>query len=258
MRFFHVTYAAENWLVKGHLAVEDRRLRAPSGTLRGFVYCRGGIGRIGMVKDDWLVRFARHGAVVMAPSYRGNEGGEGREDFGLRDRTDAMSAVSLTRTLPLVDPADVTVYGFSRGGPMALFCAMEPLGLRAAVVHGGVADLALTYEQRVDLRRMLRRVTGGPPRRFPDAYRLRSPVHRAADIRCPVLIIHGSADVQVDISHARMLQAALSAARIPHDCWILEGEGHHLTPARFDHLIDRMFAWIARTEGPPGGPGDDA
>ncbi|MHB1629567.1 MAG: alpha/beta hydrolase family protein [Bacilli bacterium] len=241
---YHLTYRADGFRQTAYLAYRRDAVKNAVAPLPGFLYLRGGVGRVGMVKQDWLLRFARRGAVVLAPVYRGNEGGEGREDFGLRDRADAFAGVTLLQNLAVVDADRVSVYGFSRGGPMALFCAMEDLNVHTAITHGGVADLALTYEQRVDLRRLLKRITGGSPTKMPDAYRERSPVWRASDIRAPLLIIHGAADVQVDVSHAQRLASACTAANVNAELWILPETGHHLPSAQWDFLIDRMFSWI--------------
>ncbi len=244
----HLTYHAAGLRQTAYVAYPRSfiQVASPTRQMPGFIYLRGGIRKVGMVKKDWLQRFARRNAIVFAPTYRGNEGGEGREDFGLADREDAFAAVRLLQSIPFVDERQVSVYGFSRGGPLALFCAMEPsLSLQAAIVHGGVADLALTYEQRIDLRRMLRRVTGGTPQRRPSAYRSRSPIFHIANVQSPLLIIHGKADVQVDFSHAALLAAACESAHIPYTAWFLTKQGHHLPPLDFDLLTDRMFAWIA-------------
>lgn len=246
---WHVSFRCDGLLEKGYLAYAQRERESDSSPGRdprpGFIYCRGGIGRVGMVKMDWLIRFARRDAVIFAPSYRGNEGGEGKEDFGFRDRADAFCAVRLLASLPAVDASQISVYGFSRGGPLALFCGTEPeLPVWRVVTHGGVADLAATYRERPDLRKMLRRVTGGTPVSAEQAYRDRSPISSVRKLRVPVLIIHGANDVQVDVSHAHHLDAALMAAHKSHDLWILPGEGHHLAPSRFDRLADDLFSWL--------------
>ncbi|MHB1683501.1 MAG: alpha/beta hydrolase family protein [Bacilli bacterium] len=241
---YHLTYRADGLRQTAYLAYRRAAVENATAPLPGFLYLRGGMGRVGMVKQDWLIRFARRDAVVLAPTYRGNEGGEGREDFGLHDRADAFAAVQLLQELAIVDSDRVAVYGFSRGGPLALFCAMEDLNVHATVTHGGVADLALTYEQRVDLRRMLKRIAGGSPTKAPAAYRERSPLWRTSDIHTPLLIVHGDADVQVDVSHAQRLASSCQAAHVDVELWILPAVGHHLPSAQWDDLIDRMFSWI--------------
>ncbi|MCI0182803.1 MAG: prolyl oligopeptidase family serine peptidase [Acidibacillus sp.] len=243
----HLTYSAAGFVQTAYIAYPKDFLQPDKlgNKWPGFVYLRGGMRSVGMVKQEWLVRFAKRGAIVIAPTYRGNEGGEGREDFGLEDRADAFAAIRLLQSMPFVDAQRTTVYGFSRGGPLALFCAMEPsLSLQAAIIHGGVVDLALTYEQRVDLRRMLRRVTGGTPTKKAQAYRLRSPIFHIANVHTPLLIIHGKQDIQVDFSHAALLAAACESASIPYTLWLLQNEGHHLHPLDFDILTDRMYDFI--------------
>ncbi|MEI0739902.1 hypothetical protein VQ056_30230 [Paenibacillus sp. JTLBN-2024] len=54
------------------------------------VYCRGGIGRVGQVKTEWLERFSQSGFIVFAPVYRGRKAG--------RDGTN--SAAPTWRTFP--------------------------------------------------------------------------------------------------------------------------------------------------------------
>ncbi len=56
------------------------------------VYCRGGIGRVGQVKTEWLERFSQSGFIVFAPVYRGTQGGEGRDEFGGADLEDVPAA----------------------------------------------------------------------------------------------------------------------------------------------------------------------
>jgi hypothetical protein len=58
-----------------------------------FVYCRGGVGGFGKVRPHWVDTFASRGFVVFAPSYRGTEGGEGRDEFGGTDREDVTAAI---------------------------------------------------------------------------------------------------------------------------------------------------------------------
>src|SRR4051812_7290829 len=80
LRLERITYTSQGLRVKGYLvAGVDGRARPP------LVYCRGGIRGVGMVRVPRLVTLARRGYTVFAPFYRGNEGGEGREDFGGED-----------------------------------------------------------------------------------------------------------------------------------------------------------------------------
>jgi dipeptidyl aminopeptidase/acylaminoacyl peptidase len=236
-----VTYLSQGLRVKALLALPEQM----NGPLPALLYCRGGIKGFGRVRPERISRLAAFGYVVLAPHYRGNEGGEGRDEFGGADRHDVFAAFHLLREMPYVDRERICVYGFSRGGIMALFAAMECHGLLAAVVWGGVSDLFVTYEERVDLRRMLRRVVGHP-RKQRDQYIARSPVYRAAEITCPVLIIHGCKDQNVGVEHARRLAEALERAGKPHEMWLAEGASHLFTGALMEEYTRKMFAWLER------------
>jgi dipeptidyl aminopeptidase/acylaminoacyl peptidase len=240
MSLYLITYMSQGLKVKGYLAVPDS-----SSPLPPLIYCRGGIRRVGMVRKHRIIILAQRGYAVFAPFYRGNEGGEGREDFGGEDRYDLFHAVTLVQSLPEVIPGPVPLLGFSRGALMALLAGAFCPGAGPIVVWGGVSDLSDTYEERVDLRRMLKRVVGHPQKQA-DAYLQRSPVHWANLIKPPVLIIHGTMDIQVDVSQARKLAGALEEAGKDYAMELYVGRGHRF-PKDVDALaLDGIFAWIVK------------
>ncbi|MEC0247533.1 prolyl oligopeptidase family serine peptidase [Paenibacillus chitinolyticus] len=233
-----VTYAAQGLRVKGYLAVPDHAEPLPA-----VVYCRGGIRRVGMVRIRRIVSMARRGYVVFAPFYRGNEGGEGREDFAGEDRYDVYHGLLMLRDLPEVASVPVSLIGFSRGALMALLAARDCEEVGPVVVWGGVSDLHDTYEERVDLRRMLKRVVGHPLKQA-DEYIRRSPARWADLIESPVLIVHGTADPQVKISHAYKLAAALEHAGKDHTMLIYEGLEHRFPKEMDEAALDEVFRWM--------------
>jgi dipeptidyl aminopeptidase/acylaminoacyl peptidase len=231
-----ITYWSQGLKVRGFLLRPLQPSPAP-----GLVYCRGGIRRVGMVSMARILPLARRGFAVLAPFYRGNEGGEGREDFAGDDRHDVYAAVRLMLRLPEVSGPKVPLIGFSRGAIMALLAAAECEGAGPVVAWGGVSDLRLTYEERVDLRRMLRRVVGHP-RKQPEEYIRRSPALWAERIASPVLILHGTGDSQVGVEHARRLARALEAAGRPYAMELYDGMGHVYT----EQALEAAVAWIRR------------
>ncbi|WP_025026718.1 alpha/beta hydrolase family protein [Caldalkalibacillus mannanilyticus] len=238
-RLFLVTYLSAGLKVKGYLAV-------PKGTgpFPALVYCRGGIRNVGMTRLAWVSRFVEQGYVVFAPFYRGNRGGEGREDFCGEDRHDVTHAIDWLKLHPQVDPKRLHLFGFSRGAVMALFAAMECKEVASVVVWGGVSEMSVTYEERIDLRRMLKRIIGGTPAKFPERYQLRSPIYFLHELECPVLIVHGTLDQQVGFIHARLLEEALHAQNKRYTTFFYEGEGHFFHAPLFNQAIERMFQWL--------------
>lgn len=274
---YHVTYISDQYKVKGYLSlpnaydlpaaalqdllhrcygdvalpiqpisssIQQGRQDIRSVRLPGLIYCRGGIGKVGRVQTHWIEQFADCGAVVFAPSYRGNEGGEGSDQFGGADREDVFSAYRFMQSLPFVQTDRISVMGFSRGAINATQTSIACKDVHKLILWGGVSDVAQTYEERVDLRRMLKRVLGGTPAKKPEAYRERSPLFLADRITCPVLIIHGTEDQQVDYNHGRNMYNRLIALQATVDMHSYEGFGHHLPASLHQTAVKRMFDWM--------------
>ena len=83
---------------------------------------------------------------------------------------------SLLANHPRVKKDSIHIFGFSRGGIMALWTAIEYPAAASMVTWGGVSDMFLTYEERVDMRRMMKRVIGGSPTKCPEHYESRTPL----------------------------------------------------------------------------------
>ena len=244
-----VTYLSQGLKVKAYMVKPQG-----DGIWPGLVYCRGGIGRVGMLRLPRMMTLAARGYVVFAPVYRGNLGGERRDEFGGEDRHDVFAAIAALRSLPYVAPGRVPLIGFSRGAVMALLAAAHCPDAGPVAVWGGVSDLLLTYEERVDLRRMLRRVVGHP-KKEPEQYARRSPVAWASHITAPVLMLHGTNDEQVGVEHARRLAAALTSAGKPHTLRIYDGLGHLFPEEEDKQALNELFAWFKRYDdfGQDGG-----
>jgi len=120
VNLFQLTLYSSGLKVKGLLA-------EPSGNNvhDGFLYLRGGIKGVGMVRPSRIAQFADQGFIVFAPFYRGNRGGEGNEDFAGEDRQDAFSGYELLKNHSRVHNNRIHVFGFSRGGVMALQVGVE-------------------------------------------------------------------------------------------------------------------------------------
>lgn len=208
-----------------------------------FMYCRGGIGSVGRVRLDWLAEFASFGRIVVAPCYRGGESGVGHDRFGGVDLEDSRVALRLAKAIPFADPTQIAVMGFSRGSINGTDAAIHEQASHL-ILWGGLSDLGRTYEERIDLRRMLKRVLQGSVYKIPEVYRERSPIYMAKNIECPVLIVHGTEDVQVDYGHARRMYEELQRLGTPVHLFKLEGLGHHMPhPVRMNVLAN-IFEWL--------------
>jgi dipeptidyl aminopeptidase/acylaminoacyl peptidase len=232
-----VTYLSNGLRVKGMLA-------EPTGEeiLDGFLYLRGGIKNVGKVRPARIAQFAAEGFIVFAPYYRGNQGGEGNEDFAGNDREDAFAAFLLLKSLPRVQ--NIHIFGFSRGGVMALMTGLEFPEAASVVTWGGVSDMSLTYMERKDLRRMMKRVIGGTPQKYPDRYKGRTPLYQLEKLTAPVLIIHGVKDGNVSVEHAYRLERRLRLLEKPVDCWYFNEFTHYFPPVVNRKVVEDLSKWM--------------
>ncbi|MYL33811.1 prolyl oligopeptidase family serine peptidase [Pontibacillus yanchengensis] len=233
-----VTYWSDGLQVKGFMVEPNDGEQYP-----GFLYLRGGIKNVGKVRIGRIIQFASYGFVVFAPCYRGNMGGEGSEDFALRDRLDGHNGARLLFNHPQVN-GEVNVFGFSRGGVMALWTALEVPNIHKVVCWGGVSDIELTYWEREDLRRMLKRVVGGTPNKYPERYEQRTPLSKMDEIESPVLLIHGAHDQNVSVEHSEKLEDVLQRQGKPVTSWIFHNLDHYFPPAINRRTVKQLAEWL--------------
>ncbi len=79
--------------------------------------------------------------VVIGSQYRGNDGGEGKEEYGGADVRDVMNLIPLARSLGYVDMNNVFLFGVSRGGMETYLALKNSIPVNAAAISGGVTDL---------------------------------------------------------------------------------------------------------------------
>lgn len=234
-----VTYWSDGFRVKGLLAepIEE-------GEYEGIVYLRGGMQHIGMVRPSRMAQLASQGFIVFAPYYRGNRGGEGRDEFAGNDRMDAVYAVDILKQHPKVKVNRIHLFAFSRGGLMALWTAILRDDLASVVTWAGVSDIIFTYKERKDMRRMMKRVIGGTPNNQAEAYRERNALDRIEEIDVPVLIIHGMLDEHVSFEQAKILEDALIAQSKKVETWYFSQFTHHIPPVHNRKIVQDLCKWM--------------
>src|SRR5215831_18290044 len=152
----------------------------------------------------------QQGYVVISPDYRGSIG-YGRDwrndvymDVGGNDAKDARMAATYLKTLGYVDSSRVGVWGLSYGGFFTLLAiTQEPTWFRAAVDVAGVADYALYYDDPYHGGWTTSRI--GTPEEHPDVYAKAAPMSHVDQIQHPLLILHGTADLNVPFIHSVLL-----------------------------------------------------
>lgn len=163
--------------------------------------------------------FLQQGYVVLAPDYRGSigYGSEWREgvymDVGGKDFRDAGMANTYLKTLPYVNEKKIGIWGLSYGGFFTLLAVTEmPTAYAAAVDVAGVADYALYYEDPYHGTWTTSRI--GTPTENPAVYAQASPVSHMDKLQTPLLVLHGTADVNVPYIHSvKLLDEAMKKGK---------------------------------------------
>jgi acetyl esterase/lipase len=141
-----------------------------------------------------------------------------------------------------VDPARISVMGGSAGANLALLAAysmgdprlppstdVAPVAVRSVINFYGPTELELSYRSGGNpayVRANLEAYIGGGPERFPDRYRLLSPLSHAEMGAPPTLTLTGASDRLVPAEHALLLDRALAQAGARHELYVLPATDH--------------------------------
>lgn len=178
----------------------------------------------GYLASQW---FADQGFAVLVTDGRGMAGRGPNWDRAiagdlagppLEDQVDALHAAAAHR--PELDLTRVAIRGWSFGGYLAALAALR----RPDVFHAAIAGAAVCDWRLYDTHYTERYL--GDPNQAPDAYESSSLLSSAAELRRPLLIIHGTVDDNVVTAHSLRLSAALTAAARPHTMLPLPGVSH--------------------------------
>lgn len=209
------------------------------------IFCRGNYVVKGQapVLLTMLRRLAKEGFLIFAPMFRGSDGTAGHDEMGGADLLDLRSAVSLVRTLPSADPANVYLYGESRGAMMTYFALRDGWPVQAAAIYGGITDLG-EYMNRIDPQgKFGATVWPDYPTKKDEILRSRSAIEWPEKINRPLLIMHGGADEGVSPMNSLRMAEALTKLKKEYELVIFAGDNHILARNRDrrDKLAARWF-----------------
>jgi len=218
------------------------------------------------VQRNYAVYYSFHqyllqqGYVVIAPDYRGSIG-YGRDwregvymDVGGKDAKDAWMAANYLKTLGYVDTDRVGVWGLSYGGFFTLIAVTDqPKLFRAGVDVAGVVDYAMYYEDPYHGGWTASRI--GTPEQNPAVYANASPLAHVDRLERPLLVLHGTSDVNVPYLHSvRLIDELLKKGKGDLVSFMTyPGEFHYFTREHVLrdawHRVDDFFA--ANLKGTP-------
>ncbi len=242
-----ITYESGGLKVRGYIAVPKSGEKLPC-----VIYNRGGNREFGALTDlraaVLLGKLARRGYVVVASQYRGNGGGEGREEFGGAEVQDVLSLIPLLEGLPRADATRIGMYGWSRGGMMTYLALARTDRLRAAIIGAGVSDSFASVAKRPKMEEhVYSELVPNWNENREQALAVRSAIRWPEKLHreTPILILHGTSDWRVHPSQSLRMAEALLEIQHPFRLMIFEGGDHGLSEFRAE-VDDAAGAWLDR------------
>jgi dipeptidyl aminopeptidase/acylaminoacyl peptidase len=236
-----ITYNSDGLKVKGYISYPiDNSKKYPC-----VIWNRGGIENRGVI-DSFTARgmfgqIANWGYVVFASQYRGNDGGEGKDEFGGDDVNDVLNLIPLANEIENADKTKWGIEGWSRGGMMTYIALTKTDVFKCAIVSGGIANLRCSSDESPFMRRLYE-VTMGKYKgeEFYQKCESRSIVKFADKLSktTPILIIHGTEDERVLPHDSMDLSYKLLELKIPFRLVMLEGGDHFMKKHRKE--VDEM------------------
>ena len=251
-RLERITYSSQGLRVKALVLppVGSSGSRSPV-----VIYCRGGAGPGGAIAPAnptplyEMSRYAEAGFFVIAPQYRGADGGEGKDEVGGSDVNDILALADILKSFDQADANQVFLVGVSRGAMMTFQAVRAGFPAKGIVATGLPADWELATAHNERLRDV---ATESWPEYMSDpvaAITRRSPARWANEISVPILLQHGGADGIINPVVVLDFARKLSEAGKTYDLVVYAGADHPLLTNR-DERLARTIAWM-RAMTPP-------
>ena len=186
------------------------------------VYNHGGFSGLG---NDWnggiCKSYAGQGYVVVASSYRGEDGSEGKIEVCQGEVDDVLRLLEIGRGLPYARSDRAAMVGFSHGGCITTRAVQRGAPVQMMIDFFGPTDWVSEFafvEQKISqtsdpgtkaayqgLFDLVRNALGGTPKEVPGAYVARSPAQFSSDLASfagSVMIVHGAIDALVPVAQS--------------------------------------------------------
>ncbi len=244
---FGITYWSDSLKVKGFLVTPKKK-----GIYPAIIYNRGGSLDFGSLTDSHasiglgeLARLAHSGYVIAASQYRGNGGGEGKEQYGGKDINDVLNLIPILEEESMADTSRLGLWGWSRGG-MQSFLTLRTLDrFKALAVGGPSTNLVRSAFDRPILLKNWNEIIPGINIHRDAVLAYRSAINWVNELPrdLPILILQGGADVGLKPEFTLDFAKELSRFKIPYRLIIYENGTHSLRAYR-DEFFIQLVNWF--------------
>lgn len=243
------TYQVDGLTIEGFYV---KPKQATPGALPVVIFNRGGNAGFGKVvfgtKMALIAEIAAQGYLVIGSQYRGASpdfiANNGSDEFGGRDTNDVLALPALLAENPEADPTKIALLGWSRGVMQSYLVAKQLPEIKAIISIAGPSDARTALAERPAMERVY-------TARIPDYQQ-----NKAAELSKrsvvdwldklpsrPILLIHGTADQQVNVEQSRVLSARLTERKHQHKLVIYQDDEHGLTKNQ-QPLLTEISDWL--------------
>jgi dipeptidyl aminopeptidase/acylaminoacyl peptidase len=178
-------------------------------------------------------RLAEAGFAVVAPMYRGSDGGEGRDEMGGADLNDLLNIIPVLSQLGSLDTRNVFLYGESRGGMMVFQAVRDGFPARAAATIGAFTDLG-EITSSGEGAATAKQIFPDFEQRRDEIISRRSAIRWPERLSIPLLLMHGSADRDVPPAQTLLLATQLAKTQKEFGVIVYPGGDHQLQRYRVE------------------------
>lgn len=197
-----------------------------------------------------VAAFAEKGMFVLRPNPRGSTGYSvkfrlaNQRDWGGEDYNDLMAGVDHVINSGMVDSTRMGVMGWSYGGFMSSWIVGHTNRFKVASIGAPVVDLA-SQNMTDDINGFLPSYMKKEPWEDWEVYNAHSPLRFVQNVKTPVLLQHGEADIRVPFSQGVMFYNALKRRGVPVRFLVLPRQPHGPTEPRMVlKVMQTNLAWF--------------
>jgi dipeptidyl aminopeptidase/acylaminoacyl peptidase len=240
-----ITYLSDSLKVKGYIAYPDNNHQKKFPCI---IWNRGGYKDKGIISRfnarGIFGQIASWGYAVFASQYRGNDGGEGNDEFGGSDVNDILNLIPLAEEFSFADKDKWGIEGWSRGGMMTFLTLKRNNNFKCAVLSGAISDLKNMDIKNSQTANFYDEIKDSE--KPGEELEKRSAIDFADELpKIPYLLIHGLADDVVKPEQSIELSKKFSELNIPHRLELLEEGDHYLKKYR-DEVNEMRKNWFAK------------
>lgn len=243
---FKIQYLSDGLKVNGFMIQPNKDEKVPC-----IIFNRGGNRDFGSLTIHTALRLgklAKEGYVIIASQYRGNEGSEGKEEFGGNDVNDVLALIDVLDEVEIADTKKIGMYGWSRGGMMTYIALTKTDKIKVAVVGGAPSSQYESIKDRPEMEpQVLAELIPNYEKNRIAELDKRSPIKWANQFskKVPILMLHGTSDWRVKPQQSLNMAQEFTKYRIPYRLIMFEGGDHGISEFK-EEVEKSVLHWFNR------------